>query len=266
LIKETAKEVLPIRLFDNPLSPYALKVRISLYEKGLDFEQHVIVRHGDAAELLAVNPRGEVPALVDGDDVIVDSRVICEYLDERYPEMPLLPEEPAERAKARAVELSADTKLDAAIIVLALLTTFRPNMAAQYAGVLEDVKESLAKHQAVLNRMLGNGDYFCSRFSRADISVLPHVAFAEFMGAPIADEFVALKSWYSRMGERPSVARAIGEAMSTYQSAAGVTDPFFSNDRLHWRSDRIESLLRFGLGPWLIGELEAGTGFLPPAP
>jgi hypothetical protein len=45
-----------------------------------------------------------------------------------------------------------------------------------------------------------------------------------------------------------------------------VTKPFFDNDRLHWRSDRIEMLLRVGLGPWLLEELGADRGFLPDVP
>ena len=56
------------------------------------------------------------------------------------------------------------------------------------------------------------------------------------------------------------------EAVASFEASKEVTDPFFDNDRLHWRSDRIESLMRFGLGPWLINELEEGTRFLPPAP
>ena len=65
-------------LFDNPLSPYSFKVRACLYEKGLEFEKREISTHSQRDELLALNPRGEVPALRDGDTVVVDSRVICE--------------------------------------------------------------------------------------------------------------------------------------------------------------------------------------------
>ncbi len=61
-----------MELYDNPLSPYAQKVRLSLYEKGLEFEKHEIYREGDGQALLAVSPRGEVPALRDGDTVVYD--------------------------------------------------------------------------------------------------------------------------------------------------------------------------------------------------
>ncbi len=77
-------------LYDDVFSPYARKVRLALYEKGLPFER-VRALHGDCnrTDFLDVNPRGEVPALVDDGFVVFDSTVICEYLDERYPELPL---------------------------------------------------------------------------------------------------------------------------------------------------------------------------------
>jgi glutathione S-transferase len=231
-----------MHLFDNPLSPYALKVRISLYEKGLNFECHEILRHGDLESLLKLNKRGEVPALKDGDTVVVDSRVICEYLDERYPDPPLLPADAGDRASARAIELMADTKLDAVIIILGLLKVFRPQLGEEHPEIVEGAKQLLAEHCAVLNGMLTGREYFCGNFSAA-----------------------ALQAWYRRMGARPSVQRAMLESVTSFENSGGITDPFLSNDRLHWRSDRIESLMRFGLGNWLVAELEAGTGFLPPA-
>lgn len=254
-----------MHLFDNPLSPYALKVRMSLYEKGLNFECHEILRHGDLETLLKLNKRGEVPALKDGDTVVVDSRIICEYLDERYPDPPLLPADAGDRASARAIELMADTKLDAVIIILGLLKVFRPQLGEEHPEIVEGAKQLLAEHCAVLDGMLTGREYFCGNFSRADIAVLPHLTFAEFMGAPIEDSAAALQAWYRRMGARPSVQRAMLESVTSFENSGGITDPFLSNDRLHWRSDRIESLMRFGLGDWLVAELEAGTGFLPPA-
>ena len=63
-------------LYDNPFSPYAFKVRAALYEKGIAHEQHEIRTHADREALLRVNPRGEVPALVDGGAVTPRSKVI----------------------------------------------------------------------------------------------------------------------------------------------------------------------------------------------
>ena len=91
-------------LFDHPVSAYAQKVRIALREKGVPFEFKTPENMGtgtDNPDLLAANPRHEVPALVDGDFKIFDSTVILGYLEDKYPEHPLLPKDPEAKARAR---------------------------------------------------------------------------------------------------------------------------------------------------------------------
>jgi hypothetical protein len=84
------------------------------------------------------------------------------------------------------------------------------------------------------------------------------------MGSPVPEACSRLAAWFRRMTERPSVARATADAMTGFEQSSDISDPFFTNEKLHWRSDRIESLIRFGLGPWLLDELENERGFLPP--
>src|SRR5882724_7646552 len=111
-----------LTLFDDVFSPYARKVRIALYEKGVPFER-VRALHGDCnrTDFVDVNPRAEVPALVDGDISLYDSTVICEYLEDRYPKPSLYPSDPALRAKCRLVEDLADTQIDAAMYGVTLI-------------------------------------------------------------------------------------------------------------------------------------------------
>ena len=121
-----------MKLYDNPLSPYAMKIRMILYEKGIDFEKHEIHTNAQMHELKRLNPRAEVPALVDGETVLFDSKVIAEYLEETYPEPPLLPKDPAARAQCRAFELRADTEIDAAVLAYSLFKFFRPALAEEH--------------------------------------------------------------------------------------------------------------------------------------
>ena len=95
-----------ITLYEHPMSPYVQKVKIAMREKELKFELAApaglgagTVRHGDFAR---ISPRGEVPALVDGDVAIFDSTIILEYLEDRFPVPAMLPSSPAERARVRA--------------------------------------------------------------------------------------------------------------------------------------------------------------------
>lgn len=104
-------------LYEHPLSSYAQKVKIALREKGLSFEAQVPADLGSGhatGPLAQANPRAEVPLLIDGPDVrIFESTVILEYIEERWPQPPLLPRSPAARAFARQTEEICDTQYEA---------------------------------------------------------------------------------------------------------------------------------------------------------
>jgi len=88
-------------LFSSPISPYSHQTRLVLAEKGISYEV-VDVQPGKLPEdLLDLNPYHSVPTLVDRELVLYDSRVIIEYLDERFPHPPLMPVDPVSRARMR---------------------------------------------------------------------------------------------------------------------------------------------------------------------
>jgi maleylacetoacetate isomerase len=99
-----------MRLYDYFRSSAAYRVRIALNLKGItpDARTHVHLRMGSqrAQDYLALNPQGLVPALaLDDGRVLTQSLAIIEYLEETHPEPPLLPQDPAERARVRAIAL-----------------------------------------------------------------------------------------------------------------------------------------------------------------
>lgn len=253
-----------MKLYDHPISPYAMKIRMILYEKGIDFEKQEVRTKAQGEELRRLNPRAEVPALVEGDAVISDSKVVAEYLEETHPEPPLLPRDAALRAQCRALEMLADTEVDAAVLALSLFKFFRPGLADSHPEEGRKAEAGVRGHFAVFDRQLQGRDYLLGEFSRADIALAPHVGAAAFLGLAPGDDTPQLAAWHGRMNERESVKRATQEAMASIGPEA--EDSFFDSNRLHWRSDRIEQLLRIGLGGWLLEELAADRGFLPPAP
>jgi glutathione S-transferase len=93
---------------------FGAKAEIALWEKAIPFELTMVAfdrQHGyepKHPEVLRVNPKRQVPVLIDGDVEIFDSAQIFEYLEDKWPSPPLWPPSPAERARARQLELSSD--------------------------------------------------------------------------------------------------------------------------------------------------------------
>ena len=93
------------------LSPFVRKVLAVCSIKGLEYEHEMVMPGGAPPEYLKISPLGKIPALEDGDLAVSDSSVICEYLEEQYPSIPVLPPAPADRARSRWLEEFADSKL-----------------------------------------------------------------------------------------------------------------------------------------------------------
>ena len=129
-----------MKLLDSPFSPFARKVRMVLEHKGLAFDTIDALLKSNHDVLHAANSRLEVPALIDGDITVINSADIVAYLEHRYPQQPVYPEEPAERVTARAWERTADTLIDAARYATWLAVT--PVLAAVLLTVWPSFRRS----------------------------------------------------------------------------------------------------------------------------
>lgn len=160
-----------ITLYHNEMSTCSQKVRLCLAEKGLDWKSHHLdLRAGEQQQdwYVKLNPRAVVPTLVDGDDVVPESNVIMEYLEERYPAPSLMPQHPMGKARVRLWTKQLDEGIhDAGISVLSFALAFRH----QY----------LAKGEAG-RAVMGKGRVAAKREAREDILknglASPHFAIA----------------------------------------------------------------------------------------
>jgi glutathione S-transferase len=124
---------------------------------------------------MALNPRGRVPTLVDGDFAIWESTAIVEYLDDRWPERPLLPRDARERARVRRIAMEADFELDAAMNDMAR-ATFRAPAGARDPALLE---RGRAAATALIARLEADvrGPFFAgAEPGMADFTVYPMLA------------------------------------------------------------------------------------------
>ena len=172
-----------MKLFDNPLSPFARKVRMVLEHKGLEFEILDGRSRSNHDALAVVNERVEVPTLVDGAITVVNSADIVAYLEHRYPNQPILPQDPGTRAAARAWERCADTVLDAILVDISYWSwADRPDEMP--AGLKAAAQRDLDRIFDALERDLVRaedatevaGDFICGAFSIADIALFPPLA------------------------------------------------------------------------------------------
>jgi glutathione S-transferase len=106
----------PVRIIGSYLSPYVRKVLVALHLKGLPYEIDPIVPFFGDERFARLSPVRRIPVLIDDRVTLCDSTVICEYLEERHPTPPLLPRDPADRARARWLEEYADTRLGEVLI------------------------------------------------------------------------------------------------------------------------------------------------------
>ncbi|MGO4735010.1 glutathione S-transferase family protein [Bosea sp. 2KB_26] len=209
-----------ITLYSGPLSLFSRKVEIALREKGLAFERIMVPfnqvtgydpRH---PEVLALNPKRQVPVMNDEGLVLYDSTVILEYLDEAYPLPPLLPRNPAARARALLDELFADEILFAALRPLMHRneppTSDRNKRAAQETDALIAEAE-LERLYCGLNERLTGRDYFGEALSVADIGMFMSVFWAVRLGGPALASYPDLSTWFSRLGSRPAFTTAVEE-------------------------------------------------------
>jgi glutathione S-transferase len=208
---------LMIKLYAGPLSLFSRKVGIALREKGLDFAEDLVPftqERGYAPKhpvVLAVNPKGQVPVLIDGDLALFDSTVIFEYLEDAYPHPPLYPTDAKERAQCRILELTADEILFAP--VRNLLYRTEPDHADAAIQAKREIEaqraEELIRHEfALLQERLGDQMYFCRCLSVADIGLFMTVLFTQRLGGPSLDDFPRLQAWYRRLLQRPAFAIA----------------------------------------------------------
>jgi glutathione S-transferase len=256
-----------LRLYDSAFSPFARKVRMTLEYKGLDYEAVDGLLKSNHEALKAVNERVEVPALVDGDLVVVNSADIVAYLDYRYPAKRMSPTDPAARVHARAWERVADTFVDPILVDISYWKwAERPDKMPE--GLLEVARTDLRFVYDALNRELAERQYVSGPLSIADIALFPHLASAKAMEVEFsAQDHPNVARWFKEMRALPICAADLKRARNYVVT---MKDRDIEKRRIFWRGDRIEWILARGFHAWFFNEIKedrvAWPGPALPAP
>lgn len=216
-------------LFHLPLSPFSRKVRLALAEKRIPFDLRVEKVWERREEFLAINPASTVPVLQEANGLnIVDSQAICEYLDEAYPDGPLLGRTLAERVEVRRLVAWFDQKFYVEVTrnlqyekqMKRALGRGNPDAAAlragyanlkphlEYVGWLAESRAWLAGHQ----------------LSLADLAAAAQLSVLDYIGDIDWALNDAAKDWYARMKSRPSFRPLLGDRVSGLAPPAHYAD------------------------------------------
>jgi glutathione S-transferase len=191
-----------IRLYRAPFSTNVERVALALAHKGLAVES-VVIDYSDRSEVERVSGQGLVPVIADGDRVVADSTRILRHLEERYPDQPLFPADPARRAE-----------LDVFLEWFDEVWKGPPNeIEAELSSPLPDRERigALARQMAawldVFERMLSGREHLFGDFSAADCTAFPFLKYARFRDPAddepfhrVLDEFQELGDDHPRLG------------------------------------------------------------------
>jgi glutathione S-transferase len=199
-----------LKLCGFHVSNYHNKVRVALMEKGVAFEEDPSCFPSQKEEFLSRTPVGKVPWIELDGRRLAESQVICEYLEEAYPQKPLYPKDPFERAKVREL---------ITFIELHLELVARRLYGSVFFGkpVSDDVKQSvekdIAKGLRAFKSLAKFSPYVAGKdFTLADCAAfvsLPLVSLAtkQAYGRDFLDEIAQLKPYLKMLGERPAFAK-----------------------------------------------------------
>jgi glutathione S-transferase len=231
-------------LYHGRTSVCSVKARLALYEKGLEFDGETLdLQRGDQhrPDYARLNPNHVVPTLVHDGRVIIESTLICEYLDEAFATPPLMPADPYQRAVARLWMKKIDDWLHPACSTITFAIAFRPMLLKKSKEELEarframpdpayaerqrlsieqgldapHVKPALRRHDQYVGEMeetLGRSPYLAGEaYSLADLAATPYVYRAQALGLERlwSGTRPRVEAWWDKIRARPSTAQAI---------------------------------------------------------
>lgn len=199
-----------IKLCGFRISNYHNKVRIALLERGIPFEEDENVKPSQQEEYLAKSPMGKVPYLVVDGTLLRESGVILEYLEDAYPQKPLLPKDPLARARVR--ELIVFIELHLELVARRMYRSLGGGKPVS-DETREWVEKELTKGVRALKALVKFEPFIAGKeLSIADCAAFVHLPLVTlvtktFFGRDFLEDIPQMKPYLKMLGERPAFAR-----------------------------------------------------------
>jgi glutathione S-transferase len=195
-----------IKLYDFKSSPNCQRVKVVLAEKNLPYEIVPIdltKKEQKNPDYLKMNPYGKVPVLTDDSTVLYESLIINEYLEEKYPNPPLMPKDPAKKARGRILVDYGMAHFDSAYQKLRM--ELMKEAKEQSQPIIDGAKGDLKKLLQRFEEELGDQQYLLGDFSLVDADLIPRFTRLEGFGVLPDASLPRLGNYLARMKARPSV-------------------------------------------------------------
>jgi glutathione S-transferase len=214
-----------MKVYGAILSPFVRKVLAACKLKGLDYEHEMVLPGTKTPEYLVMSPLGKIPALEDGDLRVSDSSVICEYLEEKYPDQSLLPATPELRARARWYEEYADSKLAGAVAVFFFERLIKPMMGMGETDEARLAEVAATEHPEVFayleSQVPDQGFLFGDSLSIADVALTNPFINAGYGGFTIdADSWPRTAAWLERVKSEPVMVELLAAEQALMEQMA----------------------------------------------
>ena len=190
-------------LFSKPSCIYSHRVRLVLAEKGIAFEKIDVIGHDLPEDLIELNPYQTVPTLVDRDLVLYESRLIMEYLDERFPHPPLMPVDPVSRAKSRLAIYRIESDW------FCYIAELESGVEKRVAKARKELRDSLISITEIFSAM----PYFLSEdYSLVDCALAPLMWRLKHYGIELPASSKPIYDYLERLFEREPFQVSLSEA------------------------------------------------------
>jgi len=209
-----------IRLFHVPLSPFCRKVRLSLAEKKLDVEL-VEERYWEQdPDFMRRNPAGKVPVLKMNGRTMAESSAICEYIEEKYPEPPLLPKDAEGRYEARRLICWFDDKFHQEVTSKLLYERVNKKVMGQGYPDSTNVKagaRAIKFHLDYMAWLLEQRRWLAGDvMTLADFAAAAHLSTLDYISDVDWNRHESVKDWYAKIKSRPAFRNILADQVSGF--------------------------------------------------
>jgi glutathione S-transferase len=216
------------RLFHVPLSPFCRKVRLTLAEKRIEVEL-VEERYWEQdPDFLRRNPAAKVPVLKMDGKMMADSGAICEYLEEKYPEPPLMPRDVDARYEVRRLVAWFDDKFHHEVTSKLLYERVNKKLMGQGYPDSRNVKAGAQKikyHLDYMTWLLAPRRWLAGdSMSMADFAAAAHLSSLDYISDVDWNRSAVVKDWYAKIKSRPAFRSILADQIPGYPPPAHYAD------------------------------------------